>query len=162
MSPLSIRSRIGFLGREYHARTISDHDLLRDALLTEDALRIWRREYPRDPWLAPTFFHLEQLYQAVQTAEARKHATEILRDIVQLYPSTKQAHWSRARLAAGFPPLVAESPLVATPAPDAPVGASSASPAAVPATPTAAPSPSPSGRDTPSRYARSAPSKNAR
>jgi hypothetical protein len=145
MSPLSIRSTIGLLGREYHARTISDHDLLRKALLTEDALRIWRQRYPRDPWLAPTFYHLEQLYQAVQTAEARKHATAILRDIVLHYPSTKEGHLSRARLAAGFPPLVAESPLVQTPAPNAPA----TDPAVVPASstsapPTSAPSPNPS------------------
>jgi hypothetical protein len=39
MSPLSIRTTIGFLGRQYHYRTISDHDLLRKALITEDALR---------------------------------------------------------------------------------------------------------------------------
>ncbi len=117
MSPLSIRSTIGLLGREYHWRTISDHDLLRKALITEDALRRWRDRYPDDPWLAPTFFHLEQLYQAVQSDEARKHATAILKAIVAYYPNTKQGHLSRARLAGGFPPLVAETPVVPSPQP---------------------------------------------
>ncbi len=117
MSPLSIRSSIGLLGREYHQRTISDHDLLRKALATEDALRKWRTAYPRDTWLAPTFFHLEQLYQTVQTDEARKHATAILKDVVRYYPDTKEGHLSRLRLAAGFPPLVPETPVVATPPP---------------------------------------------
>jgi hypothetical protein len=148
MSPLSIRSTIGLLGRQYHYRTISDHDLLRKALMTEDALRKWRAQYPDDPWLAPTFFHLEQLYQAVQTDEARKHATEILRDTVRYYPDTKYGHLSRSRLNAGFPPLVAESPLVATPAPslvDAPAAAGSAAQAATSPQPaSAADSPSPS------------------
>jgi hypothetical protein len=130
MSPLSIRSTIGFLGRQYHYRTITDRDLLRKALQTEDALRKWRTAYPDDPWLAPTFFHLEQLYQAVQTQEARKHATAILNDVVLNYPSTEQGHLSRARLAAGFPPLVPETPLVSTPAP---TSAPSASPAQSPA-----------------------------
>jgi hypothetical protein len=126
MSPLSIRSTIGFLGRQYRYRTISDRDLLRKALLTEDALRKWRTAYPADPWLAPTFFHLEQLYQAVQTDEARKHATAILKDVVRYYPNTKQAHLSRSRLAAGFPPLTPETPLVSTPPPSAtPLPASS-------------------------------------
>src|SRR5450755_2359975 len=120
MSPISIRTTIGFLGRQYHWRTISDRDLLRKALVTEDALRRWRTKYPKDPWLAPTFFHLEQLYQAVQTEEARKHATAVLRDVVLLYPDTKQGHLSRARLAAGFPPLVPETPLIASPASPAP------------------------------------------
>jgi len=119
MSPLSIRSTIGFLGRQYHYRTISDRDLLRKALITEDALRSWRTKYPNDPWLAPTFFHLEQLYQAVQTQEARKHATAILKDVVANYPDTKQGHLSRSRLAAGFPPLVPETPLLASPLPAA-------------------------------------------
>jgi len=120
MSPLSIRSTIGLLGREYHARTIDDRDLLRKALITENALRIWRATYPGDPWLAPTFFHLEQLYQAVQSEEARKHATAILRDIDRYFPVTPQGHLSRARLAAGFPPLVPETPLIAaSPAPTA-------------------------------------------
>jgi len=49
MSPLSIRSTLGFLGRQYHYRTISDRDLLRKALITEDALRTWRTKYPADP-----------------------------------------------------------------------------------------------------------------
>jgi hypothetical protein len=119
MSPLSIRSTIGFLGRQYHYRTISDRDLLRKALITEDALRRWRTKYPKDPWLAPTFFHLEQLYQAVQTQEARKHATAILKDVVANYPDTKQGHMSRSRLAAGFPPLTPETPLLASPPPAA-------------------------------------------
>jgi hypothetical protein len=119
MSPISIRTTIGFLGRQYHWRTISDRDLLRKALVTEDALHRWRTKYPNDPWLAPTFFHLEQLYQAVQTEEARKHATAVLKDVVLYYPDTKQGHLSRSRLAAGFPPLVPETPLLPSPVPSA-------------------------------------------
>jgi hypothetical protein len=128
MSPISIRTTVGFLGRQYHWRTISDRDLLRKALLTEDALRSWRSKYPQDPWLAPTFFHLEQLYQAVQTEESRKHATVILTDVIRYYPDTKQGHLSRARLAAGFPRLVPETPLIATPA--SPSASSQPTPAA--------------------------------
>jgi hypothetical protein len=144
MSPLSIRSTIGFLGRQYHWRTISDRDLLRKALVTEDALRRWRTKYPKDPWLAPTFFHLEQLYQAVQTEEARKHATAILKDVVANYPETKQGHWSRSRLAAGFPPLVEESPLRATPAPSSAPSPEASGPAEPSTAPSTAPSETPS------------------
>jgi hypothetical protein len=120
MSPLSIRSTIGFLGREYHWRTISDHDLLRKALMVQDALHIWRTKYPEDPWLAPTFYHLEQLYQAVQSDESRKHATAMLNEVVRYYPNTKEGHLSRSRAAAGFPPLVEETPLLNNPTPPAP------------------------------------------
>jgi hypothetical protein len=158
MSPLSIRSTIGFLGRQYHWRTISDRDLLRKALVTEDALRRWRTKYPKDPWLAPTFFHLEQLYGAVQTEEARKHATAILKDVVKNYPDTKQGHLSRSRLAAGFPALIPETPLLPSPLPSAQpspeptpkgTGAESPLPAAsggspAPSAPPATPSPAPS------------------
>ncbi|MGD0473269.1 MAG: hypothetical protein ABSB70_08620 [Candidatus Velthaea sp.] len=151
MSPISIRTTIGFLGRQYHYRTITDRDLLRKALVTEDALRRWRIKYPSDPWLAPTYFHLEQLYQAVQTQEARKHATAMLKEVVLYYPDTKQGHMSRSRLAAGFPPLVPEAPLLISPAPGAqPTPAAGESPAGSPpsemptAPAAAAPSPSPS------------------
>jgi hypothetical protein len=139
MSPLSIRSMIGFLGRQYHYRTISDRDLLRKALMTEDALRKWRAKYPGDPWLPPTFFHLEQLYGAVQTEEARKHATGILKDVVRYYPDTKEGHLSRLRLAQGFPALMPETPLVipsATPAPQPSVEPAGSQ---VPATPLSTP-----------------------
>jgi hypothetical protein len=155
MSPISIRTTIGFLGRQYHWRTISDRDLLRKALVTEDALRRWRTKYPNDPWLAPTFFHLEQLYQAVQTREARKHAAAILKDVVRYFPDTKQGHLSRSRLAAGFPPLVAESPLLPSPVPspqpsasespaEAPVSVPSDSGSPMPQVPSPGPSPEPS------------------
>jgi hypothetical protein len=153
MSPLSIRSTIGFLGRQYHYRTISDRDLLRKALITEDALRRWRTKYPKDPWLAPTFFHLEQLYQAVQTEEARKHATAILKDVVANYPDTKQGHLSRSRLAAGFPALIPETPLLLpsptpapqpSPSPSTPGGESPLPQPSAPAGASAAPSAQPS------------------
>ena len=134
MSPLSIRTSIGFLGRQYDYRRISDHDLLRKALMTEDALRKWRARYPADPWLAPTFFHLAQLYAVVQTAEARKHATAIFNDVVRNYPDTKEGHLSRSRLAAGFPALVPETPLAASPSP-APAESPSAAPAVLPSGP---------------------------
>jgi hypothetical protein len=153
MSPLSIRSTIGLLGREYHWRTISDRDLLRKALITENALRLWRDKYPADPWLAPTFYHLEQLYQAVQTDEARKHATAMLKDVIRNYPNTKEAHLSRSRLAAGFPPLVAETPLVSPP----PAAAPSALPAAATDTTASAGGASPAPSAAPSEMPVSAP-----
>lgn len=150
MSPLSIRSTIGLLGRQYHYRTISDRDLLRKALITEDALRKWRTAYPGDTWLAPTFFHLEQLYQVVQTDEARKHATAILNDVVRSYPNTKEGHLSRSRLAAGFPALTPETPLVSTPPPTVPPATAVTVDAAPAPGGSAAPTPGGSAAPTPS------------
>ncbi len=137
MSAIGIRMRIDKLGRRYHARTISDADLLHDAAIAEAALRAWGDKYPRDPWLAPTAFHLEQLDQTVQSTAARAQATDLLRYIAHDFAKTKYGHLSRLRLAQGFPPLHAESIVVATPNPYA-----SAAPATPgPATATGAPTP---------------------
>ncbi len=134
MSALGIRMRVDALGREYHARTIADGDLLHDAAIAEGALQAWNRRYPRDSWLAPTAFHLEQLYAEVQTPEARARATSLLHFIAATFGATQYGHLSRLRLGQGFPALHAESPVVpASPAPGAaPSSAPSEPPAAVP------------------------------
>ncbi len=142
MSALGIRMRVDALGRMYHARTIADNDLIHDASLAEASLRNWDERYPRDPWLAPTAFHLEQLYAAVQSSDGRTHATSLLHSIVGTFGTTRFGHLSRLRLAQGFPPLQNESPVVLTsptatgansPAPsDAPTGATSPAPLASP------------------------------
>ncbi len=159
MSAIGIRMRVDKLGRRYHARTISDADLLHDAAIAESALRAWAAKYPRDPWLAPTSFHLEQLDQTVQSAAARVQATALLKYIAQQYGKTRYGHLSRLRLAQGFPPLHDESVVVATPNPyasavpsgapalvsPAPAPSASAAPGQSP-TPAAAPSVTPSPR----------------
>jgi hypothetical protein len=109
--------KIGDLGRRYNARTISDHDLIHDAAMDEAALRIWRNKYPKDTWLAPTAFHLEQLYQAVQNDEARKHAKSLLAYIDRYFHDTKYGKLARLRIAQGFPPLHDETVVVASPSP---------------------------------------------
>jgi len=117
MTPLQIRLKISNLGRAYHARWTSDHDILHDGLLAESALRSWRTAYPGDPWLPQTAFHLEQLYQQLQDAQARKHATALLAYIVQYWPNTSYGRVSRKRLAQGFPHLHAEPAVRPTPNP---------------------------------------------
>jgi hypothetical protein len=144
LSPLSVRTSIDKLGRAYQARTKSDHDILHQAADLETALRLWRHQYPRDPWLAPTAYHLAQLYAEVQTPEARKHATAMLKYVDAYFGSSRYGHDARLRLAQGFPALEAESPVQPSPAPSAVLDASAtASPApagsGVPATPAATP-----------------------
>lgn len=128
MSALSIRMRIDALGRRYHARTIADADLVHDASLADAALHAWHDRYPRDPWLAPTAFHLEQLYQVVQSPDARADATAELHYIAANFGNTRYAHMSRLRLAQGFPSLVTESAISATPNPYQTQATASASP----------------------------------
>lgn len=140
-SPLSLRIDIDKLARAYHARYKTDHDVIHEAVNLENALRIWRHDYPRDPWLAPTAYHLAQLYADVQTPEARKHATAMLRFVDAYFPSSRYGHDARIRLASGFPPFRAESPVRPTPPP---YGAQrAASPQAPSATPPSKPSSTP-------------------
>jgi hypothetical protein len=151
VSPLAIRAKIDALGRSYHERSKSDHDIIHDAALAEAALRDWRNAYPDDPWLVRLAFALEQLFQAVQTAEARRHARAMLLYVATYWPQTYYGRTSRLRLRAGFTRLHGESPVQPTPnpyprrTPRAPPPTPSASPRPSPASASPSPSPLPSG-----------------
>lgn len=142
MSALGIREKVDALGRRYHARTITDEDLVHDASLVESSFYPWQKQFPRDPWIVPTAYHLEQLYQAVQSTEARAHATALLHFIADTYPKSTDARLVRLRLAQGFPPLHAESATHATPNPYAASPAASAIPSDASSSPGAAAAPS--------------------
>lgn len=141
-SAISVRTKINALGRNYRERWQDDASIVHDALLVESAYHAWAQKYPKDRWLAPTAFHLAQLYQVLQSEDARNHARAMYEEVVRAYPGTKEAHAARLRLHQGFPALHAESPVQRTPNPYASAG-SAASPAASGA-PTAAPAASPS------------------
>ena len=136
MSALAIRMRIDVLGRRYHARSESDMDLLHDAGNLETALQIWAERYPHDTWLAPTAFHLAQLYAVIQSPIARGRATSAFRYVADTFGATYDGHLARLRIAQGFPALHDESPLLVTPAPDtaSPIGAPTPSVITSPAT----------------------------
>jgi hypothetical protein len=154
-SPISVRSKITMLGRSYRERWADDASIVHDAGLVESSFRAWAQKYPKDRWLAPTAYHLAQLYQELQTGDARAHARAMYEFLAKNYPSSKEAHFARLRLAQGFPELHAESPVAPTPNPygSAAVAASpepsAAPPSAAPPSPSSAasapPSPAPSG-----------------
>ncbi len=123
MSAIGIRMRVDALGRQYHARTIADSDLVHDATMAEQSMIAWHAKYPNDPWLPSAAFHLEQLFQTVQSNDARAEATKMLHFVANNFSKTTFAHASRIRLAQGFPALQPETALVASPAPAAPVPA---------------------------------------
>jgi outer membrane biosynthesis protein TonB len=109
---------------------------------------VWAQRYPKDKWLAPTAFHLAQLYQNVQTQEARSHALAMFQYVAKTFPGTKEGHLARLRLRQGMPPLHPESPVSPTPNPYAPTPTPTPEPTASPSptpspTPTASPSPTP-------------------
>ncbi|MBD5654812.1 MAG: hypothetical protein IAI50_06475 [Candidatus Eremiobacteraeota bacterium] len=135
ISAIGIRMRIDVLGRRYTARTENDGDLVHDAGDVETALKIWNERYPRDTWAAPTAYHLAQLYQEIQTTDARARARAALTYVASTYPDSKFAHFARLRLAQGVPALHDESPVMPTAAPGASTApASVASPSTLPAT----------------------------
>ncbi len=149
MSGLAIRMRIDVLGRRYHARSESDDDLLHDAGDVETALHVWSGRYPLDTWLAPTAFHLAQLYAVIQTPVARARANATFRYVDASFGATHDGHLARLRIAQGFPALHVESPLASptpgtSPLPDTPTPAVIASPATSGAPVTGSPAPAPS------------------
>jgi hypothetical protein len=141
MSSLRIRLRVDQLGARYHQRTESDDDLVHDAGDVRVSLEDWLRQYPRDSWGPPTVYHLAQLYAEIQTPQARALAKSVFTEVATRFPKTSYGHLARVRLAQGFPPLRAESPVVASPAP-VPVATAAPSATAVPSA-TAAPSATP-------------------
>jgi len=148
MSPLSVRQRVDALGRAYAHRWIADGDLLHDATIAGTSLNAWRAAFPRDTWLAPTTFHLAELFADVQTSYARSKAVAVMQEVAKFYGATRYGHLARVRLAAGFPPLHAESAVMPTPgsyASAAPAASGSADASAAPAPAPASPAPSPSG-----------------
>jgi len=151
-SAISVRMKINALGRSYQERWAGDASIVHDALLVESSYRAWAAKYPKDRWLAPTAYHLAQLYQDVQTQDARNHARAMYEFLVKNYPASKEAHLARQRLSQGFPALHGESPVSPTPSPYGPASpvpgaspAASSGPSAVPsAGPATVPSAAPS------------------
>jgi hypothetical protein len=143
-SAISVRTKIGALGRAYEQRWEDDASIVHDAGLLESSLRVWTQRYPKDSWLAPTAYHLAQLYQEVQTDSARSHARAMYRYLAQAFPASKEAHFARLRLQQGFPALHPESPVSPTPNPYA-----SGGPVTPPAGTTMVPGVGPSGEPMP-------------
>jgi hypothetical protein len=153
-SAISTRTKINALGRSFHERWTDDASIVHDALLVESSLRAWAQKYPKDRWLAPTAYHLAQLYQDVQTQDARNHARAMYEFVAKNYPTSKEAHSARLRLSQGFPALHGESPVSRTPAP---YGTASPVPGTSPPASTA-PAATPSGVPAPASSTVPAPS----
>jgi hypothetical protein len=170
-SAISVRTKIDALGRSYRERWADDASLVHDAQMVESSFRVWAQRYPKDKWLAPTAYHLAQLYQEIQTQDARDHARAMYAYVAKTFPSSKEAHFARLRLQQGFPPLQAEPPVAPTPNPYAPSGTpaspgastvpSSAVPAASPPASAPAPAASPSPGSAASRPPAAAPASTA-
>jgi len=74
MSAIAIRSSIGKLARTVGYRWQDDASIFHDAQLIEQSYKAWAQRYPADSWLAPTAYHLAQLYQELHDQRARAAA----------------------------------------------------------------------------------------
>jgi hypothetical protein len=140
---ISVRTKIDALARSHRERWADNASLVHDAGLVESSYRVWAQRYPKDRWLAPTAFHLAQLYQSIQSEDARTHARAMFEYVAKTFPNSKEAHLARLRLREGFPQLRPDTPLSPTPNPYAP--AASAAPSTSPAPGPTMPSPMGSG-----------------
>ena len=116
-SAISVRTKIDALGRAFRERWADDASIVHDAQLVESSYRVWAQKYPNDKWLAPTAYHLAQLYQEVQSPDARNKAIAMYRYIAQTFPKAKEAHYARLRLSQGLPAMHPEPPVSPTPNP---------------------------------------------
>lgn len=143
---ISVRTKIDALARAYRERWEPDGSLVHDAEMVQSSFDAWAQQYPRDRWLAPTAFHLAQLYAEIQTPDARVHAKAAFSYVAKAFAATKEGRLSRLRLAHGFPELRAEPPVQPTPDPyggGSPAPAPSAAPSASPSAPPASAAPAP-------------------
>jgi hypothetical protein len=148
-SAIALRTKINALGRSYRERWQDDDSIVHDADMLESSYQAWARKYPGDRWLAPTAYHLAQLYQVLQSNRARNRARALYEYVAKTFPATTEGHAARLRLRQGFPALHAESPVSPTPNPYA-----SPTPTPVPTEtptpePTETPPPTPSPSPTP-------------
>jgi hypothetical protein len=144
-SAISVRTKITALGRSYRERWADDASIVHDAQLLESSLRVWAQRYPKDVWLAPTAYHLAQLYQEVQTEDAHNHARAVYEYLAKTFPSSKEAHYARLRLRQGIPALHAESPVSPTPNPYTSTAPSASPETGATAAPSASASPAAAG-----------------
>jgi len=140
-SAISIRTKIDSLSRSYKYRWESDASIVHDADLVAASYTAWAHKYPHDAWLAPTAYHLAQLYAVVQSPTARDRARAEYAYVARTFPKTSEGKSSRQRLAQGFRPLMKETAVRATPSP---YGTRTAASTAVKATTAPAAMPAPS------------------
>ncbi|GAC1498508.1 MAG: hypothetical protein NVS1B14_01550 [Vulcanimicrobiaceae bacterium] len=133
MSYLGIANVIRDTGRKADANPEND-GLVGAVSFALDALRSWERKYPYDPWLARTYFGLEQLFIKVRTPRGQQAAIDTLRHISGFYGGGPYGRFARGHLLS-LRPCVSES---AFPQP------------LLTSSPTSSPSPRPMGSGAPS------------
>jgi hypothetical protein len=111
-SILEVRNRIVTVQGEPDT-TLQTADGLNSLEHIDDAVVVWKAQYPHDPWLAAVLAHLFECYVRAGKAHGA-HATALLEALVANFPDSKEAAEAlRTYARADF---ASDSPATATPA----------------------------------------------
>ena len=91
MSILGIRNSLKDLSASLDVHPENADHIFDKAVLVEDALRDWQSKYPRDPWIPRYTFSLAQLYDKIQTDDARVRSHETMQWLIATYPESEFA-----------------------------------------------------------------------
>jgi hypothetical protein len=116
-SVLEVRNRIVTVQGEPDT-TLQTADGYNSLEHIDDAVVVWKTQYPHDPWLAAVLAHLFECYVRAGKAHGA-HATALLEALVANFPDSKDAAealrtYARADLASDTPATT--TPVVAAPA----------------------------------------------
>ena len=95
MSILGIRNQLKDLAERIDARPDDAEHVYDKAVLVEDALHDWQRQFPRDPWIPKYSYALAQLYGKVATDDARERRNDTLDWLIATYPASEYAQLPR-------------------------------------------------------------------
>jgi hypothetical protein len=88
-SILEIRNRLVRIQSEPDA-TLRSADGIDSIEYVDDAVSVWKSQYPHDPWLAAVLMHLFECYIRAGQAHVA-HATALLESLVANFPDSKEA-----------------------------------------------------------------------
>jgi hypothetical protein len=95
MSILGIRNQLKDLSYRIETNPEDAEHVYDKAVLVEDALHDWQRQFPRDPWIPKYGYALAQIYGKVATDDARVRRNDTLDWLVATYPASEYAQLPR-------------------------------------------------------------------
>jgi hypothetical protein len=91
MSILGVRNQLKDLAARADAHPEDAEHIYDKAVLVEDALHDWQRQFPRDPWIPKYAYSLAQLYGKLDTDDARVRKNDTLDWLIATYPESQYA-----------------------------------------------------------------------
>ncbi len=95
MSILGIRNQLKDLAERLDAKPEDAEHVYDKAVLVEDALHDWQKQFPRDPWIPKYGYALAQLYGKIATDDARVRRNDTLDWLIATYPESEYAQLPR-------------------------------------------------------------------